>query len=150
MVDQPQGASDIHSQLREPLQHSRSLPLSGWSRPSIRPMNLYEGLPTLSVSLVLSYDFPTSSFTSLFFLHFLSTLHLVDPEGSNRLLEFLLRSNSDACLSACQEKWTDRVGRCLGFMEFARIVVDRRCYGCVMLRNLLIVKFEINQTITIY
>lgn len=64
IVDQAQRRATFILSFGEPLQHSRSPPLSGWSRPSIRPMNLYECSARLSsMSLI---PFPTSSSLSLF------------------------------------------------------------------------------------
>ena len=61
IVDQGRRRATFILSFEEPLQHSRSPPLSGWSRPSIRPMNLYEcSGPTLFHVSYSLFDFARS------------------------------------------------------------------------------------------
>ena len=67
IVDQARRRATFILSFEEPLQHSRSPPLSGWSRPSIRPMNLYEcSGPTLFHVSYSLFDFSRSLSPSLF------------------------------------------------------------------------------------
>lgn len=129
-LTKPRGERHSFSASREPLQHSRSPPLSGWSRPSIRPMNLYECSPPC-----LLYPLRFASSLRLFLLPLFSIrCPCIRPEPKKRLFEFLLRSKH-RCLFVRLSREMDRPCRSLLTIYgicVTRGYVDRRCYSRVM------------------
>ena len=169
IVDQAQRQATFILSFGEPLQHSRSPPLSGWSRPSIRPMNLYEcsarlssmsliPFPTsssllfsLSLSLALSFSFSRSlslspsSFTLI--LHLLSFRSYISVTRTvERLLEFLLRSQH-RCLFVRLSREMDRPCRLLlRIYGICATELDRSCYRSVMRRDPFVVTISLIST----
>lgn len=129
-LTKPRGERHSFSASREPLQHSRSPPLSGWSRPSIRPMNLYECSPPC-----LLYPLRFASSLRPFLLPLFSIrCPCIRPEPKKRLFEFLLRSKH-RCLFVRLSREMDRPCRSLLTIYgicVTRGYVDRRCYSRVM------------------